>query len=70
MLFPNEGFPTLKHLKVESSSEIQYILRSMDLTPLCRAFPVMETLSLNQLINLQEVISHGEFPTGSFGCLR
>ena len=65
-----EGFPKLKHLKVESSPDVEYIVKSMDLTPSCRAFPVMDTLSLNQLINLQEVISHGEFPTGSFGCLR
>ena len=64
-----EGFPKLKHLNVESSPEIEYIVRSMDLTPSCRAFPVMETLFLNQLINLQEV-SHGQFSTGSFGCLR
>ncbi|XP_034706627.1 uncharacterized protein LOC117930215 isoform X1 [Vitis riparia] len=41
----------------------------MDLTPSHGAFPVMETLSLNQLINLQEVC-HGQFPVGSFGCLR
>ena len=65
-----EGFPKLKHLKVESSPDVEYIVKSMDLTPSCCAFPVMETLSLNQLINLQEVISHGKFPTGSFGCLR
>ena len=65
-----EGFPKLKHLKVESSPDVEYIVKSMDLTPSCRALPVMDTLSLNQLINLQEVISHGEFPTGFFGCLR
>ena len=65
-----EGFPTLKHLKVESSPKIQYIVRLMDLTPSCHAFLFMETLSLNQLINLQEVINHGQFPTRSFGCLR
>ncbi|XP_034707965.1 uncharacterized protein LOC117931168 isoform X1 [Vitis riparia] len=41
----------------------------MDLTPSHGAFPVMETLSLNQLINLQEVC-RGQFPAGSFGCLR
>ncbi|KAL6323791.1 hypothetical protein AAG906_002259 [Vitis piasezkii] len=64
-----EGFLKLKHLNVESSPEIQYIVNSMDLTPSHGAFPVMETLSLNQLINLQEVC-HGQFPAGSFGCLR
>ncbi|XP_034707061.1 disease resistance protein RPS2-like [Vitis riparia] len=64
-----EGFLKLKHLNVESSPEIQYIVTSMDLTSSHGAFPVMETLSLNQLINLQEVF-HGQFPAGSFGCLR
>ncbi|RVW90303.1 Disease resistance protein [Vitis vinifera] len=64
-----EGFFKLKHLNVESSPEIQYIVNSMDLTPSHGAFPVMETLSLNQLINLQEVC-RGQFPAGSFGCLR
>nr|CAN65562.1 hypothetical protein VITISV_009359 [Vitis vinifera] len=64
-----EGFLKLKHLNVESSPEIQYIVNSMDLTSSHGAFPVMETLSLNQLINLQEVC-HGQFPAGSFGCLR
>ncbi|WKA03299.1 hypothetical protein VitviT2T_021417 [Vitis vinifera] len=64
-----EGFLKLKHLNVESSPEIQYIVNSMDLTSSHAAFPVMETLSLNQLINLQEVC-HGQFPAGSFGCLR
>ncbi|KAJ9682446.1 hypothetical protein PVL29_018376 [Vitis rotundifolia] len=64
-----EGFLKLKHLNVESSPEIQYIVNSMDLTSSHGAFPVMDTLSLNQLINLQEVC-HGQFPPGSFGCLR
>ncbi|KAJ9682447.1 hypothetical protein PVL29_018377 [Vitis rotundifolia] len=64
-----EGFLKLKHLNVESSPEIQYIVNSMDLTSSHGAFPVMETLSLNQLINLQEVC-HGQFPARSFGCLR
>ncbi|KAJ9682453.1 hypothetical protein PVL29_018383 [Vitis rotundifolia] len=64
-----EGFLKLKHLNVESSPEIQYIMNSMDPTSSHGAFPVMETLSLNQLINLQEVC-HGQFPAGSFGCLR
>ena len=64
-----EGFLKLKHLNVESSPEIQYIVNSMDLTPSHGAFPVMETLSLNQLINLQEVC-RGQFLAGSFGCLR
>ena len=64
-----EGFPKLKHLKVESSPEIEYIVKSIDLTPSRWAFPFMEALSLNQLNNLRE-LSHGQFPTGSFGCLR
>ena len=52
-----EGFPNLKHLKVESSPKIQYILNLMDpMTPSGGggAFPVMETLSLSQLIHVKE----------------
>ena len=64
-----EGFLKLKHLNVESSPEIRSIMNSMDLTPSRHAFPVMETLFLRQLINLQEVC-HGQFPSGSFGFLR
>ena len=44
-------------------------MNSMDLTPSSCAFPVMETLSLGQLIKLQEV-SHGQLSKGSFVCLR
>ena len=64
-----QGFLKLKHLNVESSPEIRSIMNSMDLTPSHHAFPVMETLFLRQLINLQEVC-HGQFPSGSFGFLR
>ena len=64
-----EGFFKLKHLNVESSPEIQYIVNSMDLTSSHGVFPIVETMFLNQLINLQEVC-HGQFPVGSFGCLK
>ena len=68
-----EGFPKLKHLKVESSPEVQYILNSMDLTTPSGggggAFPVMETLSLSQLILLKEVC-HVQLLARSFGCSR
>ena len=55
-ILDREGFLKLKHLKVEKSQEIQYILmNSMDLIPSLCAFLVMETLCLSQLINLQEI---------------
>ena len=64
-----EGFLQLKRLHVERSPEMQHIMNSMDpfLSP-C-AFPVLESLFLNQLINLQEVC-HGQLLVGSFSYLR
>ena len=64
-----EGLLQLKHLHVERSPEMQHIMNSMDpiLSP-C-AFPVLESLFLNRLINLQEVC-HGQLLAGSFSYLR
>ena len=64
-----EGFLQLKHLHVERSPEMQHIMNSMDpiLSP-C-AFLVLESLFLNQLIDLQEVC-HGQLLVGSFSYLR
>lgn len=73
-----EGFLRLKNLKVESSAEIEYIVNSMDLntTPsssYCCAFPVLETMCLNKLIKLQQLVcchEHTQLAPGSFGRLR
>ncbi|RVW13301.1 Disease resistance protein [Vitis vinifera] len=50
----------LCELSVERSPEMQHIMNSMDpiLSP-C-AFPVLESLFLNQLINLQEMVAQGK----------
>ena len=51
-----EGFLQLKHLHVERSPEMQPIMNSMDpiLSP-C-AFPVLESLFLNQLITCKKYV--------------
>ncbi|XP_050252183.1 probable disease resistance protein At4g27220 isoform X5 [Quercus robur] len=59
-----EGFPRLKHLYVQNSVEIQYIIDSI-----CVAFPVLELLSLVNMINLEN-ICHNQLAMGSFHNLR
>lgn len=49
-----EGFQELKHLHVQNSSSIQYIVRSTEWLPF-QAFPSLESLSLGNLINLEEI---------------
>ncbi|XP_050274602.1 uncharacterized protein LOC126717203 isoform X2 [Quercus robur] len=61
-----EGFPRLKHLYVEDSDEIQYIIDSIGQ---CVAFPVLELLSLVNMINLEK-ICHNQLAMGSFHNLR
>ncbi|XP_075658074.1 disease resistance protein At4g27190-like [Castanea sativa] len=62
-----EGFPRLKHLYVRNSIEIQYIIDSIMFQ--CIAFPVLELLSLVNLINLEK-ICHNQLAMGSFQNLR
>ncbi|KAJ9185785.1 hypothetical protein P3X46_005377 [Hevea brasiliensis] len=64
----SEGFPRLKHLHVQNSNEIQYLIDSMEGDP-CTAFPILESLVLHRLINL-EMICHGQLTTMSFHKLR
>ena len=59
----------LCELSVERSPEMQHIMNSMDPILSPYAFPVLESLFLNQLINLQEVC-HGQLLVGSFSYLR
>ncbi|KAF2306983.1 hypothetical protein GH714_023013 [Hevea brasiliensis] len=42
----SEGFPRLKHLHVQNSNEIQYLIDSMEGDP-CTAFPILESLVEN-----------------------
>ncbi|KAK9993147.1 hypothetical protein SO802_022850 [Lithocarpus litseifolius] len=62
-----EGFPLLKHLYVQNSVEIQYIIDSTWFQRV--AFPVLELLSLVNLINLEK-ICHNQLAMGSFHSLR
>ncbi|XP_065619876.1 probable disease resistance protein At4g27220 [Quercus suber] len=62
-----EGFPRLKHLYVQNSVEIQYIIDSIWFQ--CVAFPVLELLSLVNMINLEK-ICHNQLAMGSFRSLR
>lgn len=52
-----EGFPQLKHLLVQNASEILYIVSSVE-GAACNAFPLLESLSLHNLINLEKLY-HG-----------
>ncbi|XP_050274603.1 probable disease resistance protein At4g27220 [Quercus robur] len=62
-----EGFPQLKHLYVRNSTEIQYIVNLMEFK--CVAFPVLQSLSLYNIENLEE-ICHDQVPMGSFLSLK
>ncbi|KAM3731329.1 hypothetical protein ACB098_12G154700 [Castanea mollissima] len=62
-----EGFPRLKHLYVQNSVEIQYIIDSIWFQ--CVAFPILELLSLVNMINLEK-ICHNQLAMGSFHNLR
>ncbi|XP_030957889.1 disease resistance protein At4g27190-like [Quercus lobata] len=62
-----KGFPQLKHLYVQNGIEIQYIIDSIEFQ--CVAFPVLELLSLVNMINLEK-ICHNQLAMGSFQNLR
>lgn len=64
-----EGFPQLKLLEFENNTEIQYILKPKGDIDICSAFPSLESLYLNKLINL-ESICHGNLTAGFFGKLK
>ena len=67
-----ESFVKLKHLKVSRSLEIEYIIDSMDQRVLEHgaAFPLLESLVLFGIENLQEVWHGHPIPRGSFGNLK
>ncbi|XP_034706661.1 probable disease resistance protein At4g27220 isoform X2 [Vitis riparia] len=65
-----ESFLELKHLEVGFSPKIQYIMDSKNQQLLQHgAFPLLESLILQALINFEEVW-HGPIPIGSFGNLK
>ncbi|XP_011023690.1 PREDICTED: probable disease resistance protein At4g27220 [Populus euphratica] len=63
-----EGFPRLKHLHIQNSLEIRYIVDSTMLSPSI-AFPFLESLSLDNL-NKLEKICNGQPVAESFSNLR
>jgi disease resistance protein RPS2 len=64
-----EGFPQVKHLCIQDSSELQYIVNSMGLVHPYPALPNLETLTLQNLFSLEE-ICHGPTPIHSFTKLK
>ncbi|KAF2307116.1 hypothetical protein GH714_024930 [Hevea brasiliensis] len=64
----NQGFPQLKHLHVQNSPDIQYII-DWKITGRSTAFPRLESLFLHNL-NKLEKICHGSSVVGSFNNLR
>ncbi|GKU87396.1 hypothetical protein SLEP1_g1797 [Rubroshorea leprosula] len=63
-----EGFQELKKLQIESALEMQYIVNSVDRVD-SNAFPILETLILRRLQNL-EGITHGRVGETSFSKLK
>ncbi|XP_030957822.1 uncharacterized protein LOC115979881 isoform X1 [Quercus lobata] len=59
------GFQQLKHLHVQNNVEIKYIINSRGMVISDVVFPVLEILSLKNMINLEE-ICHGQIPSASF----
>ncbi|KAK8589345.1 hypothetical protein V6N12_023745 [Hibiscus sabdariffa] len=57
----------LKNLHIQNNSEILYIVNAMKRSP--EAFPSLESLFLNNLINLEKICI-GQLGKGSFGKLR
>ncbi|KAL4637305.1 hypothetical protein ACB092_03G068200 [Castanea dentata] len=59
------GFQQLKHLHVQNNVEIEYIINSRGMIISDVVFPVLEMLSLKNMINLEE-ICRGQIPSASF----
>ncbi|KAH9753060.1 Disease resistance protein [Citrus sinensis] len=64
-----EGFPRLKHLWVESCSEILHIVGSVGRVH-CTVFPLLESLSLSYLNNLETICDSQLTEDQSFSNLR
>ncbi|KAF2318302.1 hypothetical protein GH714_004699 [Hevea brasiliensis] len=64
-----EGFPQLKHLDIKNSDDIQYVINSTVQVPSLNVFPILEPLSLNNLVSLEK-ICYGRLTTGPFTKLR
>ncbi|WJX72592.1 hypothetical protein P8452_56456 [Trifolium repens] len=64
-----EGFPQVKNLCIQDSTELQYIVNSMGLVHPHPALRNLETLALQNLFSLEE-ICHGQTPIHSFTKLK
>uniref|UniRef100_A0A2C9WG31 AAA+ ATPase domain-containing protein n=1 Tax=Manihot esculenta TaxID=3983 RepID=A0A2C9WG31_MANES len=64
----DQGFPELKHLRVQNSLDIQYIIDWMKMNHFT-AFPKLELLFLHNLNNLEKIY-RGPYTVGSFSDLR
>ncbi|XP_043814384.1 uncharacterized protein LOC110618489 isoform X3 [Manihot esculenta] len=63
-----DGFPKLKHLRVQNNHAIQHIINSMKWA-VCDAFPILESLILENLMKLEKIY-HGRLAAGSFNKLE
>ncbi|XP_043814374.1 uncharacterized protein LOC110618951 isoform X2 [Manihot esculenta] len=63
-----DGFPKLKHLRVQNNHAIQHIINSTKWA-VCDAFPILESLILKNLIKLEKIY-HGRLAAGSFNKLE
>jgi len=64
-----EGFPQLKHLCIQDSAELKFIINSMRWIHTYPAFLSLETLVLQNLFNLEK-ICHGPIPIQSLTRLK
>ncbi|XP_019443819.1 PREDICTED: probable disease resistance protein At4g27220 isoform X2 [Lupinus angustifolius] len=64
-----EGFPQLKHLDVQSSDDIQYIIDLKEWHHSRETFPKLESLILHNLPNMRKICS-GPLLVRSFGMLK
>ncbi|CAJ2659419.1 unnamed protein product [Trifolium pratense] len=64
-----EGFPQLKHLCIQDSSDLKYIIDSMGRGNSYPVLPNLETLVLENLFNLEE-ICYGILPIQCFSKLK
>jgi Leucine-rich repeat (LRR) protein len=64
-----EGFPLLRHLHIQNNAKMKHIVDSMERIQANVSFPKLETLSINNLENLEQ-ICHGPLAINSFGKLN
>ncbi|KAG8645046.1 hypothetical protein MANES_10G028400v8 [Manihot esculenta] len=60
-----EGFPHLKHLQIRKGYDIQYVINSTARILNSDAFPILESLHLENLVSLEKLY-HGQLTAGSF----